>query len=190
MLRQLEKRFFSSNIIRFLIENDDLKNLALIDLSRKIEDYLKVNNCNILNKVESPDNIILFTQTKLGLQELNINSKIFDDSQFIDAKNIFEKIRDRQLSFLENKDLIEFLEEIEDSAKKGATIQRYKGLGEMNPDQLWETTMTKENRSLLKVKINDVEDSDRILSLFMGSEVEPRREFIQEHAKEVKNLDV
>mgnify|MGYP003438539207 CR=1 FL=1 len=77
MLRQLEKRFFSSNIIRFLIENDDLKNLALIDLSYKIEDYLKVNNCNILNKVESPDNIILFTQTKLGLQELNINSKIF-----------------------------------------------------------------------------------------------------------------
>ena len=86
--------------------------------------------------------------------------------------------------------MIEFLEEIEDSAKKGATIQRYKGLGEMNPDQLWETTMTKENRSLLKVHIDDVENSDRILSLFMGSEVEPRREFIQEHAKEVKNLDV
>lgn len=190
ILKQLEKHYFSSNIIRFLIENDDLDNLILSELSNKVEEYLKNNNCNILNKVENIDNIILFTQTKLGLQELNINNKIFSDSHYIDAKNIFTKIKDRELSFLENKDLIEFLEEIEDSAKKGATIQRYKGLGEMNPDQLWETTMTKENRSLLKVNINDVEDSDRILSLFMGSEVEPRREFIQKHAKEVKNLDV
>ena len=190
LLKQLEKHYFSSNIIRFLIENDDLENLNLNDLSNKVEEYLKNNNCNILNKVENIDNVILFTQTKLGLQEININNKIFNDNHFIDAKNIFTKIKDRELSFLENKDLIEFLEEIEDSAKKGATIQRYKGLGEMNPDQLWETTMTKENRSLLKVKINDVEDSDRILSLFMGSEVEPRRDFIQKHAKEVKNLDV
>lgn len=190
LLKQLEKHYFSSNIIRFLIENDDLDNLILSELSNKVEEYLKNNNCNILNKVENIDNVILFTQTKLGLQEININNKIFNDNHFIDAKNIFTKIKDRELSFLENKDLIEFLEEIEDSAKKGATIQRYKGLGEMNPDQLWETTMTKENRSLLKVKINDVEDSDRILSLFMGSEVEPRRDFIQKHAKEVKNLDV
>ena len=190
LLKQLEKHYFSSNIIRFLIENDDLENLNLNDLSNKVEEYLKNNNCNILNKVENIDNVILFTQTKLGLQEININNKIFNDNHFIDAKNIFTKIKDRELSFLENKDLIEFLEEIEDSAKKGATIQRYKGLGEMNPDQLWETTMTKENRTLLKVKINDIEDSDRILSLFMGSEVEPRRDFIQKHAKEVKNLDV
>ena len=190
LLKQLEKHYFSSNIIRFLIENDDLDNLILSELSNKVEEYLKNNNCNILNKVENIDNVILFTQTKLGLQEININNKIFNDNHFIDAKNIFTKIKDRELSFLENKDLIEFLEEIEDSAKKGATIQRYKGLGEMNPDQLWETTMTKENRSLLKVKINDIEDSDRILSLFMGSEVEPRRDFIQKHAKEVKNLDV
>ncbi len=190
LLKQLEKHYFSSNIIRFLIENNDFENLSLNHLSNKIEEYLKNNNCNILNKVENIDNIILFTQTKLGLQELNINNKIFSDSHYMDAKNIFTKIKNRELSFLENKDLIEFLEEIEDSAKKGATIQRYKGLGEMNPDQLWETTMTKENRTLLKVKINDIEDSDRILSLFMGSEVEPRREFIQKHAKEVKNLDI
>lgn len=60
----------------------------------------------------------------------------------------------------------------------------------MNPSQLWETTMTKENRTLLRVKIGDEKESDEKITLFMGSEVEPRRNFIQAHAKEVKNLDI
>ena len=98
--------------------------------------------------------------------------------------------KNRDLEFLENRDLIEFLEEIENSAKKGAAIQRYKGLGEMNPNQLWETTMTKENRTLLRVQVGDEVESEDKIRLFMGSEVEPRRNFIQAHAKEVKNLDI
>ena len=84
------------------------------------------------------------------------------------------------------------LEEIEQSAKKDAYIQRYKGLGEMNPEQLWETTMTPANRTLLRVKLeadND-ERADEIFTLFMGDEVEPRRNYIQNHAKDVKHLDI
>jgi DNA gyrase subunit B len=72
----------------------------------------------------------------------------------------------------------------------GVTIQRYKGLGEMNPEQLWETTMNPQNRKMLQVHIEDAEEADRVFDILMGTDVEPRRRFIQTHAKSVKNLDV
>ena len=86
--------------------------------------------------------------------------------------------------------LAEVLKFVKEEGKKGMTIQRYKGLGEMNPGQLWETTMDPAKRTVLKVTLDNAAEAEEMFTKLMGDEVEPRREFIQKYAREVRNLDI
>jgi DNA gyrase subunit B len=95
---------------------------------------------------------------------------------------------DRRSKIIDN--LHSLFDGVMELVKGSFEIQRYKGLGEMNPEQLWETTMNPATRRLLKVSIEDAIEADRIFNILMGEEVEPRREFIIAYAREVKNLDV
>ncbi|MDE0724186.1 MAG: DNA gyrase subunit B, partial [Alphaproteobacteria bacterium] len=84
----------------------------------------------------------------------------------------------------------QFVDTVLAKGREGMNLQRYKGLGEMNADQLWETTLNPDNRSLLQVTIDDIMKADETFTMLMGDVVEPRRDFIQDNALNVKNLDV
>ena len=189
-LNELEKRFQLIEIVRHFIENPDLIGMKNQELYEQVKQKIQSLNFNILNEMLDEQRIHLYVQTDSGLVDIKIDDELFTHPLFEEAHFVYGKLKERNLEFLQGNDPVEMLEKIEESSKKGADIQRYKGLGEMNPEQLWETTMTPENRRLIRVEIKDVEEASDVFSLFMGDEVEPRREYIQAHAKDVKHLDV
>lgn len=187
-LDALERRYALVDLIRHFIENPDIIGLGMQEMYAKVEAFLNQNGNNILSKSVKEEQMHLFVQTKSGLEELVIDDELFASPYFAEATYIYGKIMDWNLPL--EGDLLELLTKITDHAKKGSYIQRYKGLGEMNPEQLWETTMTPENRVLLRVMVEDAESASEAFNLFMGDDVEPRRNYIETHAKDVKHLDI
>ncbi len=187
-LETLERRYSLVSLIRHFIENPDLIGLDSSKMYDEVEKFLETRGNNILSKLITDEEIHLFVQTQEGMEELRINDELFAAPHFNEARFVFEKISEWEIDL--GGDPLEVLESIKKYARKGSDIQRYKGLGEMNPEQLWETTMTPENRVLLRINIEDAEAASEAFNLFMGDEVEPRRVYIETHAKDVKHLDV
>lgn len=156
-----------------IIADEDLKNLSF-QLRITVTSALKTKNFKIgLNFAES--------------------------SEYADLKNQYEGIQryigsdfliKSQGTLNKHSGLSDFANFISNDGRQGAYIQRYKGLGEMNPEQLWETTMNPNNRTLLQVKIEDTIDADQVFSVLMGDQVDPRREFVETNALNVRNLDI
>ncbi len=217
ILSRFEKKGILKNLIETLVNEgvEDIKYLQDKEKMSGLRDVLVNNNFNaseilwnqdrnlyeiFINPSESRENdlkknIRHIKPVKIGrgfiyasdFQKIIILSKKilkFDMPPF----TVLNKDTDDNFIVKNNKkELISFLL---DEGKKGIGIQRYKGLGEMNPDQLWETTMNPEKRNMLKVKIDDDLETDEIFTILMGEEVEPRREFIQTNALEVNELDI
>jgi len=186
------------DIINFLlthrIREEHLRNATKVKelvevLTKDLPDY-RVDTR--YNELEGAYDIILYDD-KLG-------TKTVIDANFLSSLSYREVLEGIHIHLpvkviFDNKkeevnSLIEIYERFLDFARSGMEVQRYKGLGEMNPEQLWETTMNPKTRRLRRVMIEDAAEADRIFTILMGEQVEPRREFIEEYAKEVKHLDV
>ncbi len=187
-LEALERRYALVDLIRHFVENPDLIGMNTKEMLEEVERFLSDAGNNILSKSITDEEIHLFVQTDGGLEELRLNDELFSAPHFVEANYVYQKIKEWEVNL--DGDVLQMLEEVKDYTKKGSYIQRYKGLGEMNPEQLWETTMTPENRVLLRVTIDDAEAASDAFTLFMGDEVEPRRNYIETHAKDVKHLDI
>tara|TARA_Y100000310_G_scaffold241784_1_gene245853 strand:+ start:17355 stop:19250 length:1896 start_codon:yes stop_codon:yes gene_type:complete len=117
-----------------------------------------------------------------------MNDLITKGYVYIAQPPLFKVTKNKKVHYVYSDEELEKL--FVDIGRDQANVQRYKGLGEMNPSQLWETTMDPEHRTLLQVSLEDAVEADKIFTILMGDQVEPRRDFIQQHAKEVANLDV
>jgi len=189
-LANLEKRYALSDVLRHLIENADLIKLSYQELFEKLKGFLDAKGYNVLNSEVNEEMIHMYVQTNEGMEELRIDDELFATPYYEEAQYTYSKIKDWEMPLFKDEDILVSLEDVKGRAKKGSYIQRYKGLGEMNPEQLWETTMTPENRRLLRITVEDAEAASDTFTLFMGDEVEPRRKFIETHAKDVEHLDV
>jgi DNA gyrase subunit B len=143
---------------------------------------------------------LVFVSVKNGIRkETTIDTRLLESKGFEELQKIHQQLKAvgtppfkviKGDTAYEVTNLSDASSRIYEEAKKGYTIQRYKGLGEMNPEQLWETTMDPERRTFLQVTIDDALETDQIFSTLMGDEVEPRRDFIEKNALKVVNLDI
>jgi DNA gyrase subunit B len=206
LIKKYLMKGYDDNLIRYitLFDSVDINKFSEITYVENLLKYLdekgvtkKYKEYSIQFNEEYQRYNIVFETT--DNQVLKINTDLLNTPEFRELIRLtyfikelqgppFKVVDEKKEYLLENtKSLIDF---IQLRGKAGITIQRYKGLGEMNPDQLWETTVDPERRLLYKITIEDAEDADNIIRILMGDDTKPRKEFIDENAIFAKNLDI
>ncbi len=199
----LRKKGYSMRFLNLIckkgVNKDYTKDKDLtISLSKELEKEAFTTQEIIFDEEHNRYELLLLDQRDNG-SIFRFNRELLTSPEFQKLLSLNEELKDMGGPFflvgdkkgqtrVETKE--ELVEHLVDKAKKGVVIQRYKGLGEMNPEQLWQTTMDPERRSLVRVTVEDAVAADEIFTLLMGDKVEPRREFIQNNALEVTELDI
>ncbi len=202
-LDKLSRKGFSSKFIEFLVLNGVTNKRQFKDRSfmENLFDKLEEGGFSVSDiSLGEEDGYYEFsvTETKNGGHRFEVDWEFLSSPElrqlmelsddFCDLKRGSFRVGGEEREKIEDPE--QLLNEFMEKAKKGLGIQRYKGLGEMNPDQLWNTTMDPEKRTLVKVRVEDAVEADNIFTILMGDKVEPRREFIQKNALEVTDLDI
>lgn len=210
IINRLSRRY-PKDVLEKLFEIPGLENSQLKD-KKLVEDWCKNLQATLINNVNPSYKIEISENSELGLflptissqihgvnQRFVFNQDFFSSNEYHYLVELYKKIggllgMDAYVTRGEQKHFVTSFAQVYfwliNEAKKGLTIQRYKGLGEMNPEQLWETTMDPEVRRLIKVTIEDAVSADQIFTTLMGDQVEPRRKFIESNALSVIYLDI
>jgi DNA gyrase subunit B len=201
---KLSEKGFPREVSRVLLKNDTMHRIKYptpTEMSTVNSWFAQVPQTKVESRFDSVKQEY-WLEINAGDKKLRVDKQLFEDPAISKCFRVYPVIRhladNKSYTFLKNKkeasknvpwdQLSTTLKKTSDTT--GATIQRYKGLGEMSAEQLWETTMNPETRTLLEVTIEDAARADQLFNMLMGEEVPPRKAYIQAHAKSVKNLDI
>ncbi len=182
-----------------ILTREHLKDQAFLkDLSRQLQQQNIATGALVFDEEHEVFGLIILDQPG-GKPRCQIDWNLLTSADFQKLRRLRKElpglehfpvrvVNDHQTQEVDSPEVL--LQYFMEEGKKGLTIQRYKGLGEMNPQQLWETTMDPEHRTLLKIRVEDMVEADQIFTILMGDQVEPRRDFIYQNALEVRELDI
>lgn len=170
---------------------------AVLEATLRVEEPSLQKIAEALARLDKVENLRTEgSSLRFSFDGLKLDSRVFFTLEFRRLHDLHRRIRGKfpmtikDATEAEVNSASELAEHVIELGRRGVVIQRYKGLGEMNPEQLWETTMNPGTRTILKVTLEDAMKADEIFTILMGDKVEPRRDFIERHAKEVRTLDI
>jgi DNA gyrase subunit B len=204
LMQRIQKKGYSRSLTKFLLENE-IRNKSTFEDKGKAADLqkrLRKHGFEVFDlSWDEEHNVYGFEVQESNGKDMRsrVHWEFVASVEYRHLYQVFQEIQEMApppyTLVQKGKDVVidheeGLLQSLNQLGKEGVSIQRYKGLGEMNPEQLWETTMNPETRTLLKVKVEDAIEADEIFSILMGDEVEQRRQFIEENALYVQRLDI